>query len=73
MNELENVIAGLFLCLFTALDREQSAVALETLWTLAADHRTPEYESKLYTDLADSIAETRLPVQDIFEILETLH
>jgi hypothetical protein len=73
MNHIENVIGGLFLCLLTALDRDQSGVALETLWTLAADNRTPEYESKFYNDLADSIAEVRFPVRDIFEHLETLH
>ena len=69
-------IAGCFIALVTALPREAADRALETLWTLAADHRTPECEAKFYRDLADSVAEVRTPSPSLAEIasyLETLH
>lgn len=72
---LENAIGGLFIALLTAMDRDASDRAIETLFTLAADRRTGGYEAKLYTDLATSIAEQRpSPAWSLFEQLTaTVH
>ena len=73
LTDLETTIAGLFICLLSALDSDAADRALETLWTLVGDKRTGEYERKFYTDLVESVAPMQLPVGGLFASLETLH
>jgi hypothetical protein len=61
MRDMENAIAGCFLALLTAMDRDAADRAVETLFAFVADSGTPEYERKFYADLAESIAELTAP------------
>jgi hypothetical protein len=74
MSDLENLIAGCFIALLTALDRDASDRAVETLFAFIADPHTPQYECRFYTDLLESIALVAAPPQ-IFEepVTATVH
>jgi hypothetical protein len=77
MNELENICAGLFFALLTAMPRDAADRAVETLFAFVADSRTPDYERKFYADLAESIEALSAPQPDRmaldFDQLLTLH
>lgn len=68
---LENAIAGCFLALLTAMDREAAGRAVETLFAFVADPGTPQYERRFYADLAESVEMARLPGPELFDDLAT--
>jgi hypothetical protein len=76
-NELENICAGLFLALLTAMPRDAADRAVETLFAFVADSRTGDYEAKFYRDLVECIEELSGPQPDRmaldFDCLVTLH
>jgi hypothetical protein len=71
--ELESTIAGLFICLLSALDPDAAERAIDTLCALVEDSRTGEYERKFFADLVESIEPVLPPIGGVFEQLETLH
>jgi hypothetical protein len=75
MTDLENVIAGCFLALLTAMPRDAADRAVETLFAFVADSRTGDYERKFYADLAESIEELSAPspTWELFGDLATVH
>jgi hypothetical protein len=72
--ELETTIAGLFICLLSAIGPDAAERAIDMLGALVEDSRTGAYEKQFYADLFDSIEMTAPPeTWDVFEQLATLH
>jgi hypothetical protein len=53
---IENVLAGCFIAICSAIGAERTEIALSTLSAFIDDCRTPDYERQAYQDLIDCLA-----------------